>query len=318
MLPVMPADTLLYTGPALAAYGFPAGHPLGADRQGAFLAEAARLGLDHRVRSGLPRRASRAEIERFHQSSHYDWVQACCARGDGYFDDGDTPVFPQALEAASSVVGAALDALEHIMRGDAVRSFQPIGGLHHARRGRAAGFCIFNDIGCVIDTLRAQYGVRRIAYVDIDVHHGDGVYYPYEHDRDVVIADIHEDGRVLYPGSGHAAEIGLGAAAGSKLNIALAPGADDAAFFAVWDRALAHIAASRPEIVLLQCGADGMAGDPLADLRFTTAPYRRVARDLRQLADRHCGGRLMAFGGGGYALANLAAAWTTVLEALAD
>ena len=312
----MAADLLLCVGDALAAYGFPAGHPLGADRQGAFLAAAAAAGLDRRVTVATPRRASRAEVERFHQPSHYDWIRIGAARGSGYFDAGDTPAFPHALDAASAVVGTALDALDRIVAGDARRSFQPIGGLHHARRGRAAGFCIFNDLGCVIDTLRRVHAVERIAYVDIDAHHGDGIYYPYEADPDLAISDIHEDGYLLYPGTGHAHETGTGAATGTKLNLPLAPGADDAAFFAAWEKALAHVEAFRPEFVILQCGADAMAGDPLAHLRYTTAAYARAARDLRALADRHAGGRLMAFGGGGYALDNLAAAWTAVLGEL--
>lgn len=312
----MTAETILCVGDALAAYGFPAGHPLGVDRQGAFLTSASRAGLDRRVVIASPRAATRAEVERFHQPSHYDWIRIGAARGAGYFDAGDTPAFPHALEAASAVVGTALDAVDRIIAGDALRSFQPIGGLHHARRGRAAGFCIFNDIGCVIDTLRTVHGVKRIAYVDIDVHHGDGVYYPFEADPDLIIADIHEDGYVLYPGTGHAEEIGIGAAAGAKLNLPLAPGSDDRAFFAAWETAVAHVAAFRPEFIILQCGADAMTGDPLAHLRYTTVPYARAARDLRRLADQCAGGRLMAFGGGGYALDNLAAAWTAVLGEL--
>jgi acetoin utilization protein AcuC len=313
----MPSDTLLYVGDGLGAYGFPAGHPLGVDRQGAFLAEANRQGLDRRVRIAAPRLATREEIERFHQASHYDWVKACAAAGEGYIDYGDTPAFPHALEAASTVVGAALDGVDRIMAGEAVRSFQPIGGLHHARRGHAAGFCIFNDVGVVIDTLRARHGIERIAYVDIDVHHGDGVYYPFESDPHLIIADIHEDGRVLYPGTGHARETGTGSARGTKLNLPLQPGAGDDEFFAAWEQALAHVAAARPEFILMQCGADAMRGDPLAHLNYTTAPYARAAHDLRRLADRTCGGRLMAFGGGGYERRNLAAAWTAVLGELA-
>lgn len=312
----MAHEALLCVGEALGAYGFPAGHPLGVDRQGAFLAEAVRLGLDRRVDTMKPRPATRAEVERFHQPSHYDWVRLCSAQGSGVLDEGDTPVFPRALEAASTVVGTAVDALDRIMAGDAVRSFQPIGGLHHARRGRAAGFCIFSDLGVVIESLRRVHGVRRIGYVDIDVHHGDGVFYPYEHDPDLIVADIHEDGRMIYPGTGHAEETGAGEAVGRKLNLPLPPGAGDDAFFAAWERALAHVAAYRPEFLIVQCGADGMAGDPLADLRYTAAPFARVARDLRKLADRVCGGRLMAFGGGGYNRVNLAAAWTAVLGEL--
>ena len=105
------------------------------------------------------------------------------------------------------------------MSGECRRTFLPIGGLHHARRDRAAGFCVFNDVGVVIETLRSKYGIARIAYVDIDVHHGDGLYYPYESDPDLIFADLHEDGRYLYPGTGHANERGKGAAEGTKLNV---------------------------------------------------------------------------------------------------
>jgi acetoin utilization protein AcuC len=289
---------------------------LGVDRQGAFLAEASALGLDKRARPVGPRPATREEIERFHQPSHYDWVSACSAAGKGYIDYGDTPAFPHALNAASNVVGAALDGLHRVMAGEAVRTFQPIGGLHHARRGHAAGFCIFNDVGVVIDTLKHVHGLQRIAYVDIDVHHGDGVYYPFEDDPAVIIADIHEDGRLLYPGTGHADETGAGAAQGTKLNVTMQPGATDRDFHAAWERALEHVRDARPQFILFQCGADAMKGDPLAHLAYSTAAYARAARDLRTLADALCDGRLMAFGGGGYERRNLAAAWSAVLREL--
>jgi acetoin utilization protein AcuC len=313
----MAQETLLLVGEALARYGFPEGHPLGVDRQGAFLAEAAAQGLDRRVAVAAPRLATRAEIERFHSADHVDWVEIRSRIGEGYLDYGDTPAFPGCYEIASAVAGTALEGLERIMSGQAVRSFQAIGGLHHARRGRSAGFCVFNDLGVVIDSLRSRCGVARIGYVDIDVHHGDGIYYPYEADPDLIVVDIHEDGNFLYPGTGHAHEIGRGEAEGTKLNLPLAPGSGDREFFAAWGKGLAHLRHFKPQFLILQAGADGLAGDPLADLRFTPAVHARVARDLRKLADEVCGGRLMAFGGGGYALRNLAAAWTAVLAELA-
>jgi acetoin utilization protein AcuC len=313
----MAHDTLLLAGEGLARYGFPEGHPLGVDRQGAFLAEAAARGLDRRVAIVPPRVATRAEIERFHSADHVNWVEIRSRIGDGYLDYGDTPAFPGCFEIGATVAGAALEGLERIMSGQAVRSFQAIGGLHHARRSCSAGFCVFNDLGVVIDSLRRQHGVARIGYVDIDVHHGDGIYYPYEADPDLIVVDIHEDGNFLYPGTGHAHETGRGEAAGTKLNLPLAPGAGDREFFAAWEKGLAHLRHFKPQFLILQAGADGLAGDPLADLRCTPAVHTRVARDLRKLADETCGGRLMAFGGGGYALSNLAAAWTAVLAELA-
>jgi acetoin utilization protein AcuC len=309
-------ETVLLVGDALGNYGFPDGHPLGADRQGAFLAAASAQGLDRRVEIVAPRVATRAEIERFHSADHVSWVEIRSRIGEGYLDYGDTPAFPGCYEVAATVAGTALEGLERIVAGRALRAFQAIGGLHHARRGRAAGFCVFNDLGVVIDSLRKHHGVARIGYVDIDVHHGDGIYYPYEADPDLIVVDIHEDGNFLYPGTGHAHEVGRDAAEGTKLNLPLAPGSGDREFFAAWEKGLAHLRHFKPQFLILQAGADALAGDPLADLRLTPAVHTRVARDLRKLADEVCGGRLMAFGGGGYELRNLAAAWTAVLAEL--
>jgi acetoin utilization protein AcuC len=311
----MTAPVRLYVGESLAKYGFPDGHPLSIDRQGAFWREAQALGLDRRAAVVPPRAATRAEIMRFHDEAHVDWVRANNA-GGRMLDYGDTPAFPGVFDAGAALVGAALDATDAVMSGRALRTFQPIGGLHHARRGNAAGFCVFNDLGVVIDTLRAQHGVKRVGYVDIDVHHGDGVFYSYERDPDLIFADIHQDGHTLYPGTGHADESGQGDAAGTKLNIPLAPGANDDDFAHAWDRVEAHLERFAPEVIVLQCGADGLAGDPLAHLEYTPATHALAARRLRALANKHCDGRLLAFGGGGYDLRNLAAAWTAVLAEL--
>jgi acetoin utilization protein AcuC len=313
----MSAPLALFVGDLLACYGFPDGHPLGIDRQGAFWSAARAQGLDRRVQVVAPRLATRDELERFHTAEHVSWVKLRSEIGEGYLDYGDTPAFPGVFERGAAVAGAAIEGLERLMDGQAQRTFQPIGGLHHARRGRAAGFCVFNDLGVVIDSLRSRFGIRRIGYVDIDVHHGDGIYYPYEADPALIVVDIHEDGRFLYPGTGHAREIGRGEAEGTKLNLPLPPRSGDREFFAAWEKGLAHLRRYRPEFLILQAGADGLAGDPLADLHLTPAVHARVARDLRALADELCGGRLMAFGGGGYNLDNLAAAWTAVARELA-
>jgi acetoin utilization protein AcuC len=314
----MSEQVCLLVSDDLGRYGFPAGHPFGTDRQDAFLGKARRKGLDMKVLVLRSRAASRDEIERFHTVDYVNRVIVKSQQGMGYLDYGDTPAFVGVFEISSHVVGAALTALDAVMAGTCRRSFQPIGGLHHARRDRAAGFCVFNDVGVVIETLRSRYGVKRIAYVDIDVHHGDGLYYPYESDPDLIIADIHEDGDYLYPGTGHEWEAGRDAAAGTKLNIAMPPGAGDAEFLKQWDRVEAHLAKYRPEFFLLQCGADSLSGDPIAHLRYTAAAHAHAARRLRVLADEHAQGRLMVFGGGGYNRANLALAWNAVLEALIE
>jgi acetoin utilization protein AcuC len=206
--------------------------------------------------------------------------------------------------------------LDTIMSGEAKRGFIPIGGLHHARRNAAAGFCVFNDCGVAIERAKRHYGLKRIAYVDIDAHHGDGVYYGFEDDPAVIFADTHEDGRFLYPGTGRSDERGRGAAAGTKLNIPLPPMAGDAEFFAAFEEIEAFLAPFEPELYLLQCGADSLAGDPITHLQFSVEAHATAATRLRALAERTAKGRLLAMGGGGYNRQNLAQCWTHVVEAL--
>jgi acetoin utilization protein AcuC len=177
---------------------------------------------------------------------------------------------------------------------------------------------VFNDIGVVVERLKREHGLSRIAYVDIDAHHGDGVFYAFEDDPALIIADLHEDGRYLYPGTGAAAEVGTGAAVGSKLNLPLAPGAGDADFMAAWPVIEAHLDRSAPELVILQCGADSLAGDPITHLGLTEAAHAHAAARLCALAGRHARGRILAFGGGGYNRRNIARAWTSVVRAFVE
>ena len=308
----------VYIGEELARYGFGQGHPFGPDRMGVFWQAAQSAGLESRVTVCPPVMADRNSIERFHTAGYVDRVIGQSATGSGYLDLGDTPAFPGVYEAAAYVVGSVLDAIDQVMAGRCSRAFVPIAGLHHARRDSAAGFCVFNDCGVAIETLRLVHGLRRVAYVDIDAHHGDGVFYAFEDDPDLIFADLHEDGRYLYPGTGDRDETGTGAGQGTKLNLPMDMQAGDEAFFAAWERAEVFVDAHRPEFILLQCGADSIAGDPITHLQYTAAAHAHAARRLCALADRHCGGRLLALGGGGYSRDNLARAWTAVLAELAD
>lgn len=308
----------VYAGAALAAYGFGQDHPFGPDRLDAFWHEFTRRGLDRRVDIAAPATCADADLARFHTRDYLERVQRQSQTGEGFLDYGDTPAFPGVYQAASTVVGSVLDALRAILGGACTRAFVPIAGLHHARRDSAAGFCVFNDQGVAIETLRAVHGIQRIVYVDIDAHHGDGVFYAFEDDPDLIVADIHEDGRYLYPGTGAAAETGRGKAAGTKLNIPVPPEAGDREFFQAWEKVETFVRQARPEFILLQAGADSLAGDPITHLRYTPAAHAHAARRLHALADECCGGRLLATGGGGYNRANLAAAWCAVVEALLD
>lgn len=307
----------VFRGEALASYGFGDEHPFGQDRHNAFHDELSRQPQNERLRYVDPATCQAADLTLFHTPSYVDRVAALSERGVGYLDQGDTPAFPGVYAAASAVVGSTLAAVDAVMCGDAGRAFVPIGGLHHATRDSAAGFCVFNDCGIGAEHLRERHGLRRIAYVDIDAHHGDGVYYAFEDDPLVVFADIHEDGRYLYPGTGSSAEVGVGPARGTKLNIPLPPGSGDDAFMVAWQAVEAHIDAAKPEFILLQCGADSLAGDPITHLNFTEEAHAFAASRLCALADRHCDGRIVGLGGGGYNRRNLARAWTRVVQAFA-
>jgi acetoin utilization protein AcuC len=300
----------------LARYGFGDGHPFGTDRHAAFVREFGARGLDEHVQIIEPRVATEEELRAFHTPAYIDFVRERSASGQGLLDGGDTPAFRGVYEAAACVVGATLNAADAIMQGTCRSAFVPIAGLHHAARDRAAGFCVFNDCGVAIELLRKKSGLARVAYVDIDAHHGDGVFYAFEDDATVIFADLHEDGRYLYPGTGAAEETGRGAAQGTKLNLPMAPGSDDAEFARVWPRVIAHLERFAPDFIILQCGADSVEGDPITHLRYSSKSHGLAARELAALADRLGHGRVLALGGGGYNRGNIAQAWTAVVENL--
>ena len=308
----------VYKGAALASYGFGDEHPFGFDRHDAFHAELLNAELGTAIQYASPRRASIDELSLFHTNEYIDLVSKKSEQGEGFLDNGDTPAYPGIFDSACDVAGTTLAAVDAIMAGESQRACVPIAGLHHAGRDHAAGFCVFNDCGIAVEYLRRNHDLRRVAYVDIDAHHGDGVFYGFEDDPDLIFADIHEDGRFLYPGTGFSDETGKGEAEGTKLNIPMLPGAGDAEFDIAWERVVEYVDNAGPEFIIFQCGADSLAGDPITHLRYTEAAHGRAARDLCALADRHCGGRIIGTGGGGYNLRNLARAWTRVVQSFAD
>ena len=283
----------LVAGEKIARYGFGDGHPFGPDRHDAFMRELRSESLDTAVSLLEARTATREEIETFHTPAFVDLVVERSASGQGYLDAGDTPAYRGIYEAACNVVGATLTAVESIMEGRVRRAFIPIAGLHHASRGHAAGFCVFNDCGVAAEILRRRYGVERIAYVDIDAHHGDGVFYGFEDDPNFLFADIHEDGRYLYPGTGAASETGTGLAKGTKLNLPMPPGATDEHFMAAWEKIESYLRANRPEFILFQCGADSLEGDPITHLRFSENAHGAAAARLCSIAEEFSRGRLV-------------------------
>ncbi len=316
-------QTAVFYGEALSRYGFGGSHPFGTDRLDAFWGKLRSENVDNIVVQE-PVLGTEQDALSFHDKEYVDLVRMASKHGGGVLlDKGDTPAFKGVFEASLHVLGSTLAALDMVISGRDGRgrkiehAFNPIGGLHHARRDSAGGFCVFNDIGVAILAARKKYGIRRIMYVDIDAHHGDGVFYEFEDDPLLFFADIHEDGRHLYPGTGSAMETGRGAAAGTKLNLPVEPEAGDDEFIEAFAKVEQFVDDSKPELIILQCGADGLAGDPITHLQYSPKAHRHAADLLHQLAHKHCQGRIIALGGGGYNRANISAAWTEVVKSFA-
>jgi acetoin utilization protein AcuC len=270
------------------------------------------------VKITTPRIASEEEILLFHEKEYVRLVQKYSERGSGFLDAGDTPAFKGCFEATSLVVGASLQGCDDIIRGKFDHAFNPSGGLHHAHPERASGFCIFNDPAVCISYLKTKYKLKRLVYLDIDAHHGDGVMYGFYNDPSVLDIDFHESGKYIFPGTGFPNEIGEKEAKGLKLNIPLPPGTGDQAYLKAFRKLVPDIVRRfRPEIILVQCGADGHAEDRLAHLRLTTNTYREIVSEMHSLAHELCEGRLLLFGGGGYTLANVPRVWTVAFATLA-
>ncbi len=307
----------VYLGDELAAYGFGNDHPFGPQRHHVFEQALYQQALDQNVDILSPVTTDRQTLELFHTAAYIDKVIEQSKFGVGYLDNGDTPAFVGMYEAACYVAGSVTDAIDQLMSARYKKAFIPIAGLHHARRHIAAGFCVINDCGIAIETLFNKYDLQRVAYIDIDAHHGDGVFYSFEDDPRLIFADMHEDGQFLYPGTGAIDETGKGAAAGTKLNIPMPPQADDRLFFKMWPQVEKFIARYQPEFILLQCGADSIAGDPITHLAYSEKAHAYAAERLAKIAEKYCDGKLLAMGGGGYNHHNIAKTWTAVIDALA-
>lgn len=294
------------SGPALADYNFGEEHAFGPHRLQAFLDGIQRMHLDKKVTWLEPIECHLHSLLSFHHPDYVEMVKYASSIGKGYLDYGDTPARKGIFEAACYVVGSVLLMVDEIMQQRYRRGFVPIAGMHHSYRDHCSGFCVFNDCAIAIQRLRHHYQLDRILYVDIDAHHGDGVYYSFDSDPDVYTVDFHEDGRFLFPGSGNADETGRGPAQGFKMNIPMAMYANDEDFAREWQRAEEFIHSIKPQFIILQCGADGMKGDPITHLEYTQESYQLAAEALSRIADECCQGRLLALGGGGYNMANIA------------
>lgn len=306
----------VYLGDALARYTFGDDHPFGPLRHRAFSNALRNKSLVQYVDILKPVMTTQAVLELFHTHEYIEKVKSMSAFGSGFLDQGDTPVFPGMYQAALAVAGTVCNAIDRIVHNEYTCAFIPIAGLHHARRHRAAGFCVINDCGIAIEYLRHMHKIKKIAYIDIDAHHGDGVFYSFEDDPDLIFVDFHEDGHFLYPGTGNIDETGKDGAKGTKLNFPMPPSAGNDLFMKLWPQAEEFIRRSKPEFVILQCGADSIYGDPITHMAYTEGVHRHAVTRSCRIASEFCGGRVVALGGGGYNLDNIAKTWTAVVSAM--
>jgi len=305
-------------GNELSAYSFGEKHPLNSKRLQVFWSALNHSGSMHTGNLKLlqPTLADEDVLTSFHDKKYIDFVKESSMTGLGYLDSGDTPAFKGVFDASMYVVGSTILALDTVVyrTNGIVHAFNPIGGLHHARRNAAGGFCVFNDIGAAILYARKNYNLKKILYVDIDAHHGDGVFYEFEDDPDLFIADIHEDGSFLYPGTGFESETGIGDAKGTKLNLPLPPGATDRDFISAFAKIEDFVESTKFDLIIFQCGADGLSGDPLTHLKYSEKSHEYAAKVLHRIAHEKAGDRIIGLGGGGYNTENLATAWNKVVE----
>jgi acetoin utilization protein AcuC len=315
-------NSAVIVGKELSAYSFGEKHPLNSKRLEAFWSTL--VNLESMRTGGLkvlqPTLSDEGTVALFHEKKYIDFVKASSITGSGYLDSGDTPSFKGVFDASLYVTGSTILALETVFnKTNAIdHAFNPIGGLHHARRNAAGGFCVFNDIGIAIMHARKNLNLKTILYVDIDAHHGDGVFYEFEDDPDLYIADIHEDGSFLFPGTGFESETGLGEARGTKLNLPLQPGATDSDFLSAFTRIENFVESLDFELIIFQCGADGLSGDPLTHLKYSEKSHEYAAQVLHRIAHDKTGGKIIGLGGGGYNTKNLAKAWNQVVEVFAS
>jgi len=271
------------------------------------------------VKVADPRPASRDELSLFHDDAYLAFVKDASEAGTGFLDMGDTPAFKGCYESSALATGSSLRAVDMVMSGEVTYAMNISGGLHHAHRGRASGFCIFNDPAVSIAYLKKKYALERILYLDIDAHHGDGVMYGFYSDAGILDVDFHEDGHHLFPGTGFTDEIGEGAGSGLKINIPLLPFTGNEQFLELFRQVVpSAVRKYKPQMLLLQCGADAHANDLLAHLQLTSQTYVEITKTVHELADEVAEGRLVVFGGGGYNPANVARTWTMVAATLAN
>lgn len=306
----MSVPAALVWDPAVTHYRFRPDHPFNPKRLELTISLIEALGLldGGTCRMVPPRLATDEELLAVHTREYVDAVkrfsggEAKGGAGRWGLGTDDTPIFPGMHDVTALVAGATIRAAELVMSGEVKRAFSIAGGLHHAHRDRGSGFCVYSDLAAAIAWIRREHQAR-VLYLDYDAHHGDGVQGIFYHDPEVLTLSIHESGRYLYPGTGFVDELGEGDGYGYSLNLPLDPFTEDGSWIAIHQKLLPEVLeAYRPDVIVLQNGCDGHSLDPLTHLRASTRLYEETVRIVCELADSICGGRVVATGGGGYAV----------------
>jgi acetoin utilization deacetylase AcuC-like enzyme len=266
-----------------------------------------------------PTPATEVHVRLVHPQAMIDRIKHVAAHG-GVLDQGDTPTCAKSFEIALLSLGCAITAAEAVMDGTVLRAFsaaRPPG--HHAEPDRPMGFCLFSNIAIVARHLQQKYGLERIAIVDFDVHHGNGTQACFEDDPTVLFVSLHQNPKTLYPGSGHAWEVGDGAGRGTTVNVVFNPGAGDAEYAAAMrDKVLPALDRFRPQMLLVSAGFDAHRDDPLAQIELTEDGYAEITRALVEAANAHTGGKLVSLLEGGYNLVALGRSVVRHLMTLAE
>ncbi len=254
-----------------------------------------------------PRIATDEELSLVHDPSYIDIVKkASLETGDTskYESYGigteDTPIFPHMHEASASLVGGTLTAVDYVMEGKSTHAINLGGGLHHGFKGRASGFCVYNDSSVAIKYMQEKFNAR-VLYIDTDAHHGDGVQWSFYDDPNVCTISIHETGRYLFPGTGNITERGTAEGYGTSFNFPIDAFTEDESFLDIYRTSFTEIVEwFKPDVILSQNGADAHYFDPLTHLYGTMNIYREIPKLAHELAHKYCDGRWIAVGGGGY------------------
>ncbi|MEU7169287.1 acetoin utilization protein AcuC [Streptomyces morookaense] len=308
---------------AVTGYDFGPGHPMDPVRLALTMRLVEAFGLDKAVRVVAAPPAGESTLRLVHREDYIEAVRSASADPGAVphadpaaflpygIGTTDVPAFAGMHEASALIAGQSVAAAEAVWSREAVHAVNFAGGLHHAMPGAASGFCVYNDAALAVARL-LELGAERVAYVDVDVHHGDGVQAAFWEDPRVLTISLHEHPRTLFPQTGWPEETGAPGAEGSAVNVALPAGTGDAGWLRAFHAVVPELlAAFRPQVVVSQHGADTHFDDPLAHLAVSLDAQRMAAEACHALAHEHAGGRWVALGGGGYAVAEVVPrSWT--------